>query len=111
MDPGVARVGRKLEDGYAPYLVEVVAVVLASSTAVAYGPQPARRSQTSIGDLKAMIRVCIMMGKDKVNWVRRTLQSYDSEMAVFDFRPGAARFSTRMLLWLKKRRADTLVVS
>ena len=60
MDPGAVRVGRKLEDGYA---LEVVAVMLASPTVVAYGPQPARRSQTSIRGLKAMIRVCIMMVK------------------------------------------------
>ena len=62
MGPGAVRAERKLEDGYAPGLA-VAAVVLASSTVVAYGPPPARRSQTSIGGLKAMIRVCIMMGK------------------------------------------------
>ena len=73
MDPGVVRVGRKLEDGGALSLAEVVAVMLGSSTAVAYGPHPARRLQTLMGDLKAIIRVCIMTGKGKVNWVRRTL--------------------------------------
>jgi len=44
MDPDVVRVGRKLEDGYAPDLEEAVEVVLASLAVVAYGPRPARRS-------------------------------------------------------------------
>lgn len=63
MDPGAVQVGRKLEGVYALGRVEVVAVMLASPTVVAYGPQPGRRSQTSIRGLKAMIRVCIMMVK------------------------------------------------
>jgi hypothetical protein len=44
MDPGAVRVGRKLEDGYVPGLVEAVAVVLVSSTVVVYGLRLARRS-------------------------------------------------------------------
>ena len=74
-DPDAARVGRKLEGGYAPNLVEEVVMVLASSTAVAYGPRSARRSQTWIPNLKAMIRVYIVRVKDKVNQVQRTLAS------------------------------------
>lgn len=44
MDRGAVRVERKLEDGCALDLVGAVAVVLASSTAVAYGPRAVRRS-------------------------------------------------------------------
>ena len=73
MDPGAVRVGRTSEDGYAPVLVEVVAVVLASSTAAAYGPRPARHSRTSVGDLEAMIRDCIVKVNGKVSRVKRTL--------------------------------------
>jgi len=63
MDLGAVQAGRRLEDGYALGLVEVVVGMLASPTVVAYGRQPARRSQTFVGGLKAMIRVCIMMVK------------------------------------------------
>ena len=50
------RVGRKLEDVHAPDRAEVVVVMETSPTAVAYGPRPARRSWTSIGNLKAMLK-------------------------------------------------------
>jgi len=44
MGLGGVQVEQKLEDEYGPDLVEVVGVMLGSSTAVACGPQPARRS-------------------------------------------------------------------
>jgi len=68
-DPDGVQVGRKLEGVYAPDLVEVVAVVLASSVAAAaYGPRSARRSQTSKRNLTAMIRVNVM-DKGEVNQI------------------------------------------
>jgi len=66
------RVGQKSEDGDVPDLVEVVVIVLASPAAVAYGSGSARRSQTSKRNLKAMIRVQVMV-KGKVNQMKHTL--------------------------------------
>ena len=65
-DPDAVLVGRRQEDECVPDLEEGEVVVLASSAAVAYGSRSARRSQTSIGDLKAMIGVYVTTVKDKV---------------------------------------------
>jgi hypothetical protein len=65
-------------------------MVSLSSPAVAYGPRPARRSQTSIRNLKAMVKVYVMMVRAEAYRLKRTL-AVDSKLRL---RTGSFRLPT-----------------